>query len=279
MRHVISLIVSPLIAVLIYLLIGIAEVKSDTGLGQLDEDRSLGYANVGLAVGCLVVAGALYSILVLARLSPLGTVLAGAALLAVGVWAWFANESFVDRVPSGLPGISGAGHAGAGATTIALSIPLLLTLFSGRRWRRHAVPPVPPPAQAGPAGYPDQGQAGYAQPAGYAQQPGYGQAGGYQQAGYADQPGYAGQGSYAAGQGGPGGYDAGHGGYDEPPAYGQGYSAPSHYPTGATGTPSYDDTPTYSPPSYGSTLGGSESNQGSSAPDTDLFGNPRRPQS
>jgi hypothetical protein len=153
MRHLTSLIVAPIIAVGIYVLIGVANVKSATGLGQVDTNRTRGYFNLGVAVACLVIAGLLYSLLVLSRLSPLGTVLAGLALLGVGVWAWFDHQSFLDRMPSGIPGVRGAGHAGAGAITIALSVPLILTLFSPRRWRKYATPrPAGTPAPgAGPA--------------------------------------------------------------------------------------------------------------------------------
>ncbi|HLL66231.1 MAG TPA: hypothetical protein VK453_10855 [Micromonosporaceae bacterium] len=242
MRHVASFFISPIIAVLIYLLIGIANVRAATGLDQVDGDRSLGYANLGLAVGCLAVAGALYSVLVLARLSPLGTVLAGLALLGVGLWAWFARESFLDSLPSGLPGVRGAVHAGAGALTIALSIPLLLTLFSPRRWRRHGTPKASAPTTAAPA---------YPTPQGYPEQPAYAQHGGYEPQGY-EQQGYSQPGYEQQGYGQPG-YGQ-HGGYEPTP----GYATAPGYPS--------DDTPTYQPPSYGSTLGGTE-------------GHPRPPQS
>jgi hypothetical protein len=169
MRHLFSMVLSLLFAALIYVLIGIGSVKVTAGLSQLDDAKARGYTNLAVAVAALAIAGALYAVLVLARLSPLGTVLAGLALAGVAIWAWFAAGSFTDIVPSNIVGVRGAGRAGAGTTTLVLAIPLLLTLFSPRRWRRRANPVAPQPAVGPTVVQPEPVSAGQA----YSAQPTY----------------------------------------------------------------------------------------------------------
>lgn len=185
MRHLSSIVLSLIIAAALYLLTGVGEVKSAAGLEQVDSGRTtVGYGNLIVALACLATAGALYAVLVLARLSPLGTVLAGAGLAGVTAWAWFARDSFLDAAPADLPLIDDAARAGAGTLTLALSIPLLLTLFSPRRWRKYATSSAAPTPQYGQQGrltpdttaqLPVSGGPAYASdPSGYAPPPVYG---------------------------------------------------------------------------------------------------------
>src|SRR5262245_43765871 len=85
-------------------------------------------------------AGLLYSVLVLARLSPVGTFLAGLAFFGLGMWSLFAHSSLQDLMPDrflGVDGLLGAPISGFGPAFAILGMPLMLTVFSPRRWRRY----------------------------------------------------------------------------------------------------------------------------------------------
>jgi hypothetical protein len=185
MRHLGSIVWSLLMGSAVYALSGI-------GLAKLSQHTTAGpdYVAASIGLAALLAAGLLYTPLVLARLSPLGPVLAGLAFLAVTGWATFAGSSFTGTVPAGALGVPGASRAPAGAVTALLAVPLLATIFSPRRWRRwpdrpaavaasYATPPGAAPgypAAPYPGASPEPAYPGYAAPPAYrppasAQQP------------------------------------------------------------------------------------------------------------
>ncbi|WP_213453589.1 hypothetical protein [Rhizomonospora bruguierae] len=162
MRHLFSLLVSLILAPAIWLGVGVGGnrvLAARTGNATPQHPDAL-LLLFGLAV--LLAAGLLYALLVLARLSPVGPVLAGLAYLGATGWAMFAYDSFRDLVPTDLGSLTGVGEVPAGGVAALLAVPLLLTLFSPRRWRRHETTAAQPvtPAYSGPAAYPYQ-QPGY----------------------------------------------------------------------------------------------------------------------
>jgi hypothetical protein len=172
MRHLGSLVLSLIIGVLSYVLAGIGIVKYVEAQEDLAADRAIGYLPLVLAITLLVAAGGLYSVLVLARLSPLGPVLLSFALFGLAMWSMFDLEGFDDVMPNGILGVDNALIAPAGPVSLLLSIPLLITVFSPRRWRRYAYPMAavapspgyspPPSAYADTATFPSSPAGGYA---------------------------------------------------------------------------------------------------------------------
>jgi hypothetical protein len=133
MRHLISIVLGVILAPAIYILAGIATIK------DLDHTQhGAGITTLLLGIGAAVAAGALYAILLLIRLSPIGTMLAGLILLAPPIWAAVAAKNFTDTLPSSLFGMDGLLQSAAGVGFIIAAIPLLCTVFSPRRWRASA---------------------------------------------------------------------------------------------------------------------------------------------
>jgi hypothetical protein len=87
------------------------------------------------AVAALGLAGLLFALLVVPRFSPLGPVLAGAGYLAVGLWALADLDNLLATVPAGLIGLADRAVALTAGISPLLAAPLLVTLFSGQRWR------------------------------------------------------------------------------------------------------------------------------------------------
>jgi hypothetical protein len=139
MRHLLSLVLGLILGPLIYVLIGIADAELINNFRQFEVQL----VPTLIALACALVAAGLYSILVLARLSPLGTVLAGLILFVLSVWGIVAFESLFRIMPSSLFDLHGVFTAEAGPMCLVASIPLLLTIFSPRRWRSKAQPTVP----------------------------------------------------------------------------------------------------------------------------------------
>jgi hypothetical protein len=172
MRHLGSLVLSLIIGVVSYVLAGIGIVKYVEAQEDLAADRAIGYLPLVLAIALLVAAGGLYSVLVLSRLSPLGPVLLSFALFGVAMWSMFDVEGFDDVMPNGILGVDNALLAPAGPVSLLLSVPLLITVFSPRRWRRYAYPMAavapspgyspPPSSYADTATYPSSPAGGYA---------------------------------------------------------------------------------------------------------------------
>ncbi len=137
MRHLVSIIVSLLVTPVVYVLTGVGLVKFGEASGSSGATK---FTALTIALIALLVAGILYSLLVLARLSPLGLVLAGLALFSATMWAILSTDSFRDTVPGTVFGVRGAGWAPASGVAALLAVPLLATIASPRRWRRYATP-------------------------------------------------------------------------------------------------------------------------------------------
>ena len=153
MRHLGSIVLSMLLVPIVYVLTGIGLVDWSVA----ESGSSLDYPRLAVALVTLLGAGLAYAVLVLARLSPLGLILAGLALFGVSMWETLANDSFQHTMPRSILGVDQAGWATAGPVSALLALPLIATVISPRRWRRWANPPAavaPTPAYAPPAGYP-----------------------------------------------------------------------------------------------------------------------------
>jgi hypothetical protein len=138
MRHLLSLVLGVILAPLIYILVGVSESKLFEGLGV--GGKQVQIVPELIAVLCALAAGGLYAVLVLVRLSPVGTVLAGLILFFPTLWMIVAYQNFSTTLPESFLGVRGALQSGAGGLVIMASIPLLLTVLSPRRWRSSAQP-------------------------------------------------------------------------------------------------------------------------------------------
>ena len=134
MRHLISLVLGVVLAPVIYVLAGVSNSKAADHIVSNKNDVT----TLALAIGCIVAAGALYSVLILIRLSPVGTVLAGLILAVPSVWALLDAAGFTDKLPTSFLGVRGALTFGASSTLLLASVPLIATVFSPRRWRSTA---------------------------------------------------------------------------------------------------------------------------------------------
>jgi hypothetical protein len=133
MRHLLSFLLFLIITPLIYITAGYAQV-------QWLEQADASWRPELLSLPAIVAAGLLYGVLVLARLSPVGTFLSGVALFGLGMWSLFAATSLQDLMPGRFLGVDGLLQApitGFGPAFAILGVPLLLTVFSPRRWRRY----------------------------------------------------------------------------------------------------------------------------------------------
>jgi hypothetical protein len=136
MRHLLSLLLSVIITPLIYITSGYAQVKWT----ESTDTAWTGLSPALYALPAIVVAGLLYAVLVLVRLSPLGPFLAGVVFLGAGMWSLFAATSLTDLMPDrflGVNGILDTPANGFGPAFVIIGIPLVLTVFSPRRWRRY----------------------------------------------------------------------------------------------------------------------------------------------
>ena len=96
MRHLGSLVLSLIAGALIYILLGVTFAKWGEALGESGGSK---YGAFAISIAAALVAGGLYALLVLARLSPLGLVLLGLLYYVVAFWAFFGPSSFVTTSP------------------------------------------------------------------------------------------------------------------------------------------------------------------------------------
>jgi hypothetical protein len=143
MRHLISLVLGVILAPVIYILASVSNYK-------VAEHFATRNAFLPLAIGiaCILLAGALYSVLVLARLSPVGTALAGVILAAPTVWALVSPSSFASTMPDNFLGMSNVFLAST--LYLLAAVPLVGTVFSPRRWRSSAQAPAADAFDASP---------------------------------------------------------------------------------------------------------------------------------
>src|SRR5215475_13473088 len=131
MRHLLSVVLSIILAPVIYVAAGLAALKLDAA--HLDT-TSIHWTDVEVGLAAGVVAGALYAVLVMSRISPLGPAIAGLAYLGVTIWSFLQPTSFRNRFDFDIVGQHHVLLQPAGAGTLLLAIPLLATVFSTRRW-------------------------------------------------------------------------------------------------------------------------------------------------
>jgi hypothetical protein len=145
MRHVVSLVLSVVLSPLVYVAAGYATVK----LEAAPKSGTIHWNDVALGGSAALLAGVLYAVLVMARLSPVGPFLAGVGYGGITSWALFNASNFHSTFSASILGTDGVLVAPVGAGTFMLAVPLLITIFSPRRWRR-SDPPVPATYNAAP---------------------------------------------------------------------------------------------------------------------------------
>lgn len=216
MRHLLSIVLSIILAPLIYVASGLAAVKLDAA-HITSTSINWTAAEIGLAAG--IVAGALYAVLVMTRLSPIGPAIAGLLYLGVTIWAFLDSARFTKAFDFDILGLHKVLLQPVGAGTLLLAVPLIATVFSRRRWVGET-----------PAGLP------------YDAAPSYGDTLASAAPSYSEPPTLATP-TYAAPYAtGPTGYGADTSSHAaEPGVYTPASSAPSAYPAGALGQPA---TPT-----------------------------------
>src|SRR5947209_18537814 len=97
MRHLGSIILALILAPVSYVLLALGEAKFGVGLvGFAVRSSSAALGTLVVAMLVLLVAGLLYALLLLLRLSPVGLVLAGLLLLGAQLWATFDLHGFTD---------------------------------------------------------------------------------------------------------------------------------------------------------------------------------------
>jgi hypothetical protein len=131
MRHFLSVVLSIVLAPLIYVAAGLAAVKLDAAHIN---SSSINWTAAELGLGAGVIAGALYAVLVMARISPVGPFLAGLAYLGMTTWSFLDSASFQKAFDFDILGLHRVLLQPAGAGLLLLAIPLVATIFSRRRW-------------------------------------------------------------------------------------------------------------------------------------------------
>ena len=158
MRHALSLVLGLVFAPLVYVAALISAARLDAAVGGFG-GVAVRDALIGLATA--VVAGGLYAVLVMARLSPVGPILAGLLYLGATVWALVDAAAVSRLLRDAVPSVPDGG-ALIPSVTAFLAVPLLATIFSPRRWRRHpdsgpggynAAPDYPPPPDSAAPAY------------------------------------------------------------------------------------------------------------------------------
>lgn len=133
MRHIGSFLLALVFAPAVFLLTG-------TGLSAFQTTWVAGGApeavlDTAVALGALLLAGVLYAVLTMVRLSPVGPFLTGLGLLGMSVWAAAHPVSYEDTFA--LLDVHMGGAVGQTGLGIVLAVPLLATVGSARRWRKH----------------------------------------------------------------------------------------------------------------------------------------------
>jgi hypothetical protein len=180
-RHLGSVALAMLTAPLILLLTGRGLASFLDAAGAQPPDPLA----TATALAALGLAGMLFGLLTLPRLSPLGPAFAGVGYLGVGLWALADLNLLQAAVRAEMVGVDDRTVALTAAAAPLLAVPLLLTVFSAARWRGadhpapalagygHQLPPAygyppPPPGYQYPPGPPGPG---YPPPAEYGYPP------------------------------------------------------------------------------------------------------------
>jgi hypothetical protein len=131
MRHLLSAALALVLTPLIYISAGFSAIK----FGEANELGRLEAAPAALGLVAALLAGGLYALLVMGRLSPVGPFLAGLLYLGVTLWRVFDYAGFAGRFPGDLFGVDNLLLIPAGFGTALLAVPLLFTIASANRWR------------------------------------------------------------------------------------------------------------------------------------------------
>lgn len=133
MRHIGSFLLALVFAPAIFLLTG-------TGLSAfqtmwVNGGAPSAVADAAVAAGALLLASILYAILTMVRLSPVGPFLAGLGMLGMSVWAAGWQQSYAHTFA--MLDVHMGGAVGQSGLGLVLAVPLLATVVSPRRWRKH----------------------------------------------------------------------------------------------------------------------------------------------
>jgi hypothetical protein len=131
MRHLLSAALALVLAPLIYMSAGFSAIK----FGEANEFGRIEAAPAALGLLAALVAGGLYALMVMGRLSPVGPFLAGLLFLGVTLWRVFDYPGFARSFPDDLPSVENLMQVPAGFGTALLAVPLLFTIVSAGRWR------------------------------------------------------------------------------------------------------------------------------------------------
>lgn len=135
MRHLGSILLSIILAPVIYVLASVGMVRLATNGAITAGGGATNWNDVLVGAGSIVVAGALYAILVQTRLSPLGPLVAALGYIAAQLWALEDQSSLVKLIGDSVFGTKQAAEAPLTGLSLLLAIPLLATIVSPRRWR------------------------------------------------------------------------------------------------------------------------------------------------
>jgi hypothetical protein len=160
MRHLGSIALAIVLTPLLYVLAGVGEIKFATNGAKIAAGQGTDWTAIGIGAAAIVIAGGLFALLVMARISPLGPVIAALALIGVTVWAVLKQASLIKLLGHSVFGINGAAEAPLSGLALLLAVPLVITIASPRRWRSKdkvavatydtAVPPTEVPPTAAP---------------------------------------------------------------------------------------------------------------------------------
>jgi hypothetical protein len=153
MRHLGSIVLSLLLGPIVYAFVGVGLVKV-TGVSADWYKTDPVPVLIGLAA--FAVAGLLYAVLTMTRISPLGPVLAGLGYAGMTAWALFGGGSMTDTLSYRISDSDEVLTRPAYGVALLLAVPLLATVVSPRRWRRSVTPPAATTDETGdtPSTYP-----------------------------------------------------------------------------------------------------------------------------
>jgi hypothetical protein len=145
-RHFRSILYAVVLAPAVWVLVAVGLTHDLTARGR---DGFAVESFTGLLM--LLLGGAAYGILVFAPISPLGPTVAGVAFLAAGAWAIASPSAYADVWPAGVAkdGFD-LSRPGYGLAAL-LSVPMIMTVLSVRRWRGYEPPVLPLVGQIGRA--------------------------------------------------------------------------------------------------------------------------------
>src|SRR5688572_9246752 len=101
MRHLLSAVLALVLTPLIYISAGFSAVK----FGEANELGRIEAMPAALGLLAALLAGGLYALLVMGRLSPIGPFLAGLLYLGVTLWRVFDYAGFARYFPDDLFGV------------------------------------------------------------------------------------------------------------------------------------------------------------------------------